>query len=228
MTWGPTTLTMSNMPAWTYSQLEAFETCPRKFYHLKVLRDIVEPPSPHAEWGTKVHSAFEYRIKDGTPLPEGMTQWSPIADKIARLSGEKHCEMKMALDKNFQPTDWKKAWSRGIADLTVVNGTKAATLDYKTGKRKPTEQLQLYAAYTFAYYPQVEQVTTMFVWLKERKVDKEVIVRDQLPDIWNSMLPRVRKLEAAHESNRWPERPSGLCKAWCPVTSCKFNGQKGK
>jgi hypothetical protein len=126
-------------PAWTYSQLDSFESCPKKFYHLKVIRDIVEPPTEHTVWGTTVHTAFENFILHGELLPEGMTQWQPIADKIAKLGGKKHAELKFAIDKNFQPADWKEAWSRGIADLVVINGKKAVVMDYKTGKRKPSE-----------------------------------------------------------------------------------------
>ena len=216
------------MPPWTYSQLDSFETCPRKFYHLKVARDIVEPPSPHAEWGTRVHTAFEEWIKNGSPLPEGMTQWQSLAEKLAKLPGEKLCEQKMALDKNFQPTDWKTSWTRGIADLLVVHKDRAVVADYKTGKRKPTEQLDLYAAYIFAHYPQVKVVTTAFVWLKDRKIDKKEVTRDEVPVVWSGFLPRVRKLESAYERDSWPERPSGLCRAYCPVYACKFNGKRGK
>ena len=216
------------MPPWTYSQLDSFETCPRKFWHLKVARDIVEPPSPHAEWGTRVHTAFEDWIKNGSPLPEGMTQWQSLAEKLAKLPGEKLCEQKMALDKNFRPTDWKTSWTRGVADLLVVHKDRAVVADYKTGKRKPTEQLDLYAAYTFAHYPQVKVVTTAFVWLKDRKIDKKEVTRGEVPIVWSGFLPRVRKLESAYERDSWPERPSGLCRAHCPVTTCKFNGKRGK
>lgn len=220
-------MTTNTARAWTYSHLEAFETCPRKFYHTKVLRDVVEPPSVQAEWGVRVHGAFESWIKDGTPLPDGMKQWEPLANKLARLPGEKHCEVKLALDRNFSPTDWNTAWTRGVADLLVIHKDKALVADYKTGKRKPSEQLQLYAAYTFAYYKEIMTVTTAFIWLKEKKVDKKQITRDEAPIIWQDFLPRVRRLESAFENDSWPERPSGLCRAWCPVLSCKFNGKRG-
>lgn len=219
---------MTQMPAWTYSQLDAFETCPRQFYHLKVARDVADPPGPHAEWGVKVHSAFEDWITKKQPLPDGMTQWQPIADKIANLPGSKMCEQRLALDKDFRPTDWRGAWTRGIVDLLAVKGKSAATLDYKTGKRKPSEQLDLYAAYTFSYYPEVQTVTTMYVWLKERKVDRKTVHREELSVVWQSMLPRVRKLEAAYERDKWPARPSGLCRGWCPCTGCEFNSNRGK
>lgn len=214
------------IPAWTYSQLDKFETCPRQFYHVRVKRDIVEPPTEHTIWGEKVHTAFENRIKDDTPLPEGMQQWEPFATKLANMPGEKKCEEQMAVDKNFQPAPWKSAWTRGIADLLVLHGKSAVVMDYKTGKRKLTEQLMLYAGYTFAHYPEVATVTTGFVWLKDKKVDKETFGREDVPKIWNTFLPRVRKLELAYERDAWPCRPSGLCRGWCPVKQCEFYKNK--
>lgn len=214
------------IPAWTYSQLDKFETCPRQFYHVRVLKDVVEPPTEHTIWGERVHTALEERVKNGTPLPEGMTHWEPIAAKLAALPGEKLCEHKMALDRSFQPAEWKDAWTRGIADLLIVNRNKAAVFDHKTGKRKPTEQLKLYAAYTFAHFPSVDEVTTAFVWLKEKKIDKQTFYRQQIPELWEGFLQRVAKLESAHERDSWPARPSGLCRGWCPVTKCEFNGKR--
>ena len=213
-------------PAWTYSQLDTFETCPKKFYHLKVVRDIVEPPTIYTEWGTKVHTAFENFILNGELLPEGMTQWQPLANKLATLKGEKFPERQYAVDRDFTPCDWDKAWTRGIADLVVIQGANAAVMDYKTGKRKPTEQLDLYAAYVFHHHPEVQKVTTGFVWLKDKKIDWQVRERADLATIWQDLLPRVRKLESAYERDSWPAKTSGLCKAWCPVTSCDFNGRK--
>jgi CRISPR/Cas system-associated exonuclease Cas4 (RecB family) len=213
-------------PAWTYSQLDSFETCPRKFYHTKVKKDIIEPPTVHTEWGTKVHSALEEYMLNGTPLPEGMTQWNTLIEKIAKLPGKKLTEQKYAITRDFQPADWKQAWSRGIADLVVLHKDRAAIMDYKTGKRKPTEQLDLYANYIFHHHPEVNVVTTGFVWLKEKKLDWKPIQREEMPIIWRSFLPRVAKLESAYDRDRWPARSSGLCNGWCPVTSCEFNRKK--
>ena len=214
--------TYMTIPAWTYSQLEKFETCPRQFYHVRVKKDTIESPTEATLWGGKVHEAMEHRIKLGTALPEGMQQWEGLAKKIAALPGKIMCEEQMALDNSFQPAPWDNAWTRGIADVLVVDGRQAWTLDYKTGKRKLTHQLMLYAGYTFAYYPEVTTVTTGFVWMRDKKIDKEVFTRDQVPMIWNTFLPKVRKLEFAHERDSWPARPSGLCNGWCPVKTCEF------
>ena len=215
-----------SIPAWTFSQLEKFENCPRQFYHVRVKKDVVEPPTEATLWGGRVHEAMEYRIKDGTPLPEGMTQWEGLAGKISNMAGEKFCEAEMALDENFQPAPWTNAWTRGIADLLIVNGDKAVNLDYKTGKRKLTHQLMLYAGYTFAIYPKVNTVVTGFVWMRDKKIDKETFTRDQVPMIWQTFIPKVRKLESAYERDAWPVRPSGLCKGWCPVKTCEFYKDK--
>lgn len=214
------------LPAWTFSQLEKFETCPKQFYHVRVAKDVIEPQTEATLWGSKVHTAMEDRIRDGTPLPEGMEQWEGFAKQICAMPGEKLAEEKMALDKSFQPADWDNAWTRGIADMLIVHGSKAATLDYKTGKRKLTHQLMLYAAYTFAYYPEVETVTTGFVWLRDKKIDRETFTRADISTIWGTFLPKVRKLEIAYEKDKWIARPSGLCNGWCPVKSCEFYKEK--
>lgn len=214
------------IPAWTYSRLESFETCPRKFYHTKVAKDVPDPPTVYTEWGSKVHTALEQYVIDGTPLPEGMTQWEPLMTKIAALPGEKFPERQYALDRGFQPADWDNAWTRGIGDLVVIHGDKAVILDYKTGRRKPSEQLELYAGYVFAHHPQVTNVTTGFVWLKEKKLDQAHFAREDVPSIWQGFLPRVSRLESAYERDSWPARPSGLCRNYCSVLTCEFNGRR--
>jgi len=213
-------------PPWTYSRLTAFETCPKQFYHLKVLRDFKDPPNAASEWGGRVHSAFENFIDYAVPLPTGMQQWAPILDKFLALKGKHLVEYKYAIDSAFKPTEWDGAWSRGIADFLVRGKCTSVQVDWKTGKMKPSEQLALYAAYEFHENPEVETVHTAFVWLKLKKITKETYTREQLSGIWDNLLPRVRKLESAYERDSWPARPSGLCREWCSVTTCNHNGRK--
>lgn len=210
--------------AWTYSRLEAFETCPRKYWRLHVKKDVVDPPNEASLWGKRVHTAFEDRINKSTPLPTGMNQWDGIADKISRLRGDKYPEYKMAVDGAFKAAKWEDAWVRGIADLVTIAGDTATVIDYKTGKRKPTEQLKLYAGFVVAHF-QVDKVKTSFIWLKEKKIDNEQFDRSDVPGIWNSFLPRVARLERAHDNDTWPARPNGLCRKYCPVKDCEFNGK---
>jgi len=215
------------IPPVTYSHIDAFETCPKQFHEVKVLRSVVEPETEAQRWGIKVHTAFEHAMLDGTPLPEGMKQWQPLADKFYALPGEKLAEYQFAVDRNFQATGWSGSWSRGIADLVVIHKKRALVADWKTGKRKPSEQLQLYAGFIKAKWPEVEVIQTAFVWLKEKKITKATIQADTgVPIIWQGFIPRVRRLERAYENDAWPAKPSGLCNGWCPVKTCTYYKEK--
>lgn len=208
------------LPPLTYSQLEKFANCPKQFYHVKVARDFVERENEASIWGDRVHKAIEARMDTGVEMPDGMKQWTAIVDKVARLPGQRHAEFKLSIDKNFQPTDWSGSWCRGIADVLVVDKEKALILDWKTGKRKPSDQLKLYAAMTFSNYPQVKTVFTRFVWLRDRTQTRDQMDRSEVPVFWQQFLPAVRKIEHAYETDKWPARPSWLCNGWCPVTTC--------
>ena len=137
------------MTAWSYSSLTAFETCPKRYFHTRVAKDIVEPEGDALLWGSAVHKALENRVKDGTPLPTGMTQWEPICAKLRASPGEIFTERQLCLNYRFQPTAWygDDAWVRGVVDVGVLRDDEIVALDYKTGKPKPdTDQLQLFAA----------------------------------------------------------------------------------
>lgn len=98
---------------------------------------------------------------------------------------------------------------------------------HNTGKRKlDIDQLKLFAAVMFTVHPHLEEVQAGYIWLKERKIDKEKFYRRDLPELWQHFAPQVRRLVLAHKEQKWPEKPSGLCKNYCPVVACEFNGRK--
>jgi hypothetical protein len=198
--------------------LDGFETCPKQFYHLRVARDVPNPPTVHTEWGTKVHTAMEDAVRDGTPLPEGMTQWSTLASKLAALPGEKLPEYKFALDRDFQPADWKQSWTRGIADLVVVHKDKALVADYKSGKRfgneiKHGEQVNLYGLLTFLRYPLLETVHVELWYLDVDEITQRTFDRDQALRFKASFDRRGRALT---ECTAWPANPNKFSCQWCP------------
>jgi hypothetical protein len=215
--------------AWSYSALTAFENCPKAFYHTRVAKDVKDPPGETAMWGQRVHKDLELRLKNKTPLPEHLEKFEPLCAKIEASPGRVFAETKYCLNASLKPTEYfaKDAWVRAVIDVGVVNEPNAINLDWKTGKIKHDSlQLQLSAAIMMAAEPKVEKVSTGFVWLKDNKVVKETYTRAQVPAIWQEFLPRVRRLEIAHEQNKWEARPSGLCKSFCAVTSCTHNGRK--
>ena len=215
---------------WSYSSLTAYETCPRRYYHTRVAKDIVEPETQALTWGNAVHKALELRAKENKPLPTGMEHWEPLIAKIIGAGGEVFTEKQIALTKTFTPCDWfgPEVWVRGVVDIGVVRGPLLVALDYKTGKPKhDSDQLELFAALLMAVYPECDTVKTGFLWLKTNGVDQARFERGDLPNIWNKFLPRVKALEEAHRTSTWPVRPSGLCRNWCPCKQCPHNGRYG-
>lgn len=217
---------MSNI-TWSYSALTQYENCPRQYHKKYVSKEVVDLGSEASRWGNRVHEALEFRIRDGVELPEGMEQHEALAATIAASSGEVYTEYKFAIDRAFQPVEFDAPdrWCRGIADILVINGDKAVSLDFKTGKiRTESKQLALMAAMTFAHFPDVTICDTAFVWLQFNKTTKERFERATVATVWNEFLPRVRRLEIAFEQDRWLPNPSPLC-SWCPCThkQCEFS-----
>lgn len=118
---------------WSYSSLTAYETCPRRYYHTRVAKDIVEPETQALTWGNAVHKALELRAKENKPLPTGMEHWEPLIAKIIGAGGEVFTEKQIALTKSFTPCDWfaDDVWVRGVVDIGVVKGPLLVALDYK-------------------------------------------------------------------------------------------------
>lgn len=216
--------------AWSYSYLQAFETCPKRFYHTKIAKDVIEPQTEALTHGNEVHKALELAVAENRPLPEKYKTYIPIVEAVKASPGIKKAEMKFGLTKSFAPTTFfaKDVWVRGVLDFTAINGKSATVLDWKTGKPKTDgDQMKLFAGATFALYPSVEKVKTGYVWLAHNKVDAETYTRDDIPAIWNEFIPRVERVEYAIKNSVFNPNPSGLCRAWCPVprSKCEFSGK---
>lgn len=218
---------------WSYSSLTSFETCPKRYYHTKVVKDTADPPGEQAVWGQTVHKYLEDRVRDGVPLPESVKHYEPLVAPIAASTGTVIAEQQLAVTYGLTPTEWDSpdAWSRGIIDLGVIapSGSKALLLDWKTGRRKAdSDQLMLFAGLAFSHYKEMKTVTTGFIWLKDGVVDKKTFTREEVPIIWQKFIPRVQRLQRAYEETKFPAKPSGLCERYCPVPHylCQFSGKQ--
>lgn len=218
------------MTVWSYSSLTAFETCPRRYQVVRILKLIKEEETVATRHGNEVHKALELYGRDGTALPEKYASYQPMMDAILRAPGEKHFEVKFALTENLQPTDFfaPNCWVRGVLDVQIINGEKAVVVDHKTGKPKnDPSQLKLFAAATFAQHPTTQAVTTGYAWLAFNLLDRETYTRAQADAIWAGFRSRVSRLDQALEYDEFPPKPSGLCRQWCPVPKriCEFSGR---
>lgn len=220
---------MSIEPAWSYSALSSYELCPKRHYHLKVLKDVKESESDAVRWGKKVHRAFELRVKEpSVPLPPELMAYEPLLARFAAATGTVWAEQQIAIRKNFTQTEWfaKDVWFRVVIDLLIIKGSRALVVDYKTGRQNDIfDQLELTAAVVMTLHPEILTVVSAYLWLKDQILVKETWSRTHVPSIWRKNIARLIPFTAAHTTNHWPAKPNGLCRRYCPVALCPHNGK---
>lgn len=216
------------MTAWSYSSIKTFDQCPKKYYHLKVAKDVKDEPGEAADYGTAVHEAAELFIKDGTPIPEKFAYMRPIVEPLAAKQGVKHTEMKLGVKKTgygFEPCGFfdKDVWWRGIVDLLIRDNHTAFMLDYKTGKSAKyadMKQLDLMAGAIFVHFPEVMKIKSALIFVVSNEFPKKVHVREKLDQYLSVFDNQLDQLEAAMDNGIWNAKTSGLC-SYCPVVDCE-------
>ena len=215
---------------WSYSSLGLFQQCPRKYYRLRVAKDIVEPETEHLLYGKMVHEAAEKYIRDGEPVPEKFSSITPVLDVLKGIPGHKHCEYKMGLTEQLEPCGFfdKDVWWRGIGDLVIVNGTLAFSIDYKTSKNAKyadMKQLDVLAAALFTHFPQVEKIKSGLVFVISGEFVHKEHTRELRDSYFASFDEGLDRLAAAQETGVWNANTGPLCR-FCPVVSCEHNRKR--
>lgn len=216
------------MPAWSYSSIKTFDQCPKKYFHLKVAKDVKDEPGEAADYGTAVHLAAEEYIRDGKPIPEKFAYIRPVVERLAALPGDKLAELKLGVRKvpgGYEPCEFfdKDVWWRGIADLLVIDGHRAWCVDYKTGKSAryaDTKQLDLLAGAVFTHFPEVVKIKSSLIYVVSGELIPKTHVITEKSKYLSVFDPQLDRLEAAMEHGVWNAKSSALC-PWCPVTTCE-------
>lgn len=213
--------------SWSHSSLSNFEKC-RLLAKLKHLDRIPEPARElrpgQTEFandrGTRIHDHAE-RFVDGREakqIPE-MKEFAVEFDHLRHLhtKGMVSLEGEWAMDKHWEPTDWRSGWHRSKVDAIVIpHPTEAIIIDYKSGKKfgneiKHAEQTQLYALNAVLRYPELELVTTELWYLDAKELTRGTFTRDQVLRFkagWN------RRGTAMTSATDFPPNPN--------VFSCQF------
>ena len=215
--------------AHSYSALKMYETCPKRYYHQRVTKEVKDEPGTATVYGERVHKQLEDYLKGTADLPAETAALQPLCDTVKANTAEGGMlliEQEYTLTSDLKPTSWfaPDAWLRFKLDVLAIrpNG-RAIVIDWKTGKRRPDfDQLEMFALAVFSFWPSADRVSSMFVWTKENATDKETYKREHLDDMWTRLLTRIHRVEKSLETDVWPAKPSGLCK-FCPCrTFCEF------
>jgi hypothetical protein len=217
---------MAHVIPWSYSSLTSFEICPRKHYEERIAKSVKRTSSPAAEEGTLLHKMVEDYLNEGKEFEHRYKE--QIIEALEELQPSQILpEYKIAVTRELTPTTWEAedCYARGLMDVFKTDCSSTVVGDWKTGRSDPfSTQLKLSALMVLAHYPEVSKVNTKYYWLKEQSQTKMTIHRDFMLSDWEKFVKRAAKLERALEQNEWPEKPSGLCKNYCDVKACKYNG----
>ena len=219
---------MSKPVAFSYSRLDSYETCPKKYWEISVSKRVKDAGNEFTEYGNLVHKAFAAYFLKNASLPMQISQHQKILSPIKGAPGAKYVEQKLALNANYEGTDWfaKDAYVRVISDLTIINGERGVLFDWKTGKQKDDfTQLRLAGAVVFLLDQDVQTLDLVYYWTKTKTFTRDrergPLTREQMPEVFNELAPRLQRYQDAHAKQDFPARPNWTCK-FCPVTSCPY------
>ncbi len=215
--------------AWSYSSLDAFETCPRRYYEVRLRKNFKEPEGEALTWGKFVHENAERALKGNGKMPDTLQHMQPMIASLRSTPGTLMVETELAFTQEMKPTLWfgNDVWLRVKVDASVLapDKTKLAAIDWKTGKvDAESDQLKLTAIAWFHRYPTVQQVNTAFAYVKHNQIVTQTYDRALLPKLWADFYPRVTRYQLAHQKQEFPARPGKLCRKWCVVKTCPHHG----
>lgn len=217
---------------WSYSTLSLYQQCPKKYYHLKVAKDVKEAPSDAIAFGNKIHKIAQEYVESDKPIPEEyVSAMQAPLDKLKAMDGMKLCENKLGLTVDLKPCGFfdKNVWWRGIADIIILQDDKAFTVDYKTGKKSQyadLKQLEILSLALFKHYPHIKKVKAGLMFFFAEDFVKADYTVDQEGDLWGPWVSDVGLLEDSVNSGVWNAKPNFTCRGYCPVTSCAHNKQR--
>lgn len=208
---------------WSWSALEKFEQCPRRWRH-KYIDRLPEPKSVHLERGIKVHEALEVAVQTKDAEVEFGGAWlGNIVDLYRSFKAE--AEQTFNVDRNWSEVanDPDRFVPRGtytMAKLDVLSVKDGFFADWKTGKiyaEKHQRQAELYALVLASVTGRLRWDVDL-VYVDQQHREQLAFEFDDLAHVQREWDARARPL---FEATEWPKKPGPLCK-WCPFL--KRNG----
>ncbi len=205
----------------TFTMLSSYKNCPHQMYRRYIKKDQPYVETPEMKWGNDVHSAFEYRVGYGKPLPENMMQWEVFAKPF---DGHKVAvEQKLGISSQGRQTGFwdKDVWFRGKADAAIISSETAYLADWKTGKSAYEDpfELETNAVLLHAKFPHLKKIVGSYVWLKENRVSQIYDLSDTR-QTWGAICKLMAEILAKRDTGDFEAVRSGLC-GWCSVSDCE-------
>jgi len=215
----------------SYSSLKKFTICPKQYQEVKLKKNFVDLPNEQAIYGKSVHKALEEYVRDGKPLPKNYQVFQNLLDVLINVPGKKYTEMELALGQDKLPCAFTdpEYFCRGIVDLLIVDSAGTGfILDYKTGNPRyaDSRQLKLLTLLVFAHLPHLEKIRSGLIFISNNQfMPSHDYTRTDIPALWDSFAADLMRLAYALKTEEFMATPNGLCRRYCPVTSCGYCGR---
>lgn len=85
---------------WSYSSLSLFQQCPRKYYRLKVVKDVKDKETEALLYGKEVHKAAEEYVRDGKPIPPQFSYIQKFLDPLKEIPEQSSASMRWGLRRS--------------------------------------------------------------------------------------------------------------------------------
>lgn len=214
---------MSTFFAQTPSSLQTYMLCPVQFREKYITKSVEFKQNKHAIFGERVHKALELYLQGLDSLPTVLSPMKELLDRMKPvLAG---VETKLAINADYEPVDYydREAYQRCMVDAILVNNDNSLVvcIDWKTGKKSDSQlQHDIIKRCAKAIYPDAKVITD-FVYLFKGGYDRQVYEGQRLIALDYAMESLIKSLC----KDEYLPKQNPLCKRWCDVKTCPFNGQ---
>ena len=214
---------MLKFTPYSFSRLNTFVQCPRKFKYSYIDKIPQEETDKTALYkGSALHSILENYPNPGThKLSE---KYQPIIDKFLKskyihyLERDHVSELKIGLSTSLEPCGYydKTAMFRGAIDYFTVIDSVMHIIDFKSGKLKEHKyqdfnQLMFYAIYMFKKYLKLNTIKISYLYIEHNTDNSMTLERKYLNNYSRTLLETIKNAE----SSNYEKCESKLCE-WCP------------
>jgi|SaaInlStandDraft_5_1057022.scaffolds.fasta_scaffold01038_16 CRISPR/Cas system-associated exonuclease Cas4 (RecB family) len=217
------------MIALSYSKLNNFKQCPRKFrlQYLDKVEEFKYVESPAAARGTKLHAQLEDWVKakieskPSVKLSKECESAIPIVEKLVDQYENVYPEQKVSINLDHKEVSWfdRSTYYRGIIDLMVTDGDKAVVIDYKSGKVRDYDgfggQLHLMAMIVFSIRPEINKVTAAYLFLDHKQTTTVEFTRDDMSAL---MKYYKKQFDLVNAETEFKPTVNRYCH-WCTATN---------
>lgn len=218
---------------WSPTSIKVFQTC-----QLKAWGTWWSPtPPPYVEtaatvFGKKVHKYLEDAVKDGRPLPSNLKHLEKWVESVHNMVGDKICEGKFAFNKDWKRVDYfaDDVWGRMVIDLRVQREQLVSTIiDWKTGKSRYEDEMQIELGILAAHAmePDTHTYNGTYIYTEEDKMGQMISYTNaDVQWLKNKYNRIIGEMEDAFNTKIFNLTKNGLCKQYCDVRECRFNGRR--